>query len=72
MFLETLEVELLERTSKNEANSFFDVLSCISIEGPMVHLIIGFIFLCYFLHFYWWSNGPLAGRLHFLMPFHVI
>ena len=61
MFLETLE--LLERTSKNEANSFFDVLSSISIEGPIVHSIIGFIFYvisCILI------DGPMA---HWLVGF---
>ena len=61
MFLEALE--LLERTSKNKANSFFDVLSSISIEGTMVRSIIGFIFYvisCILI------DGPMA---HWLVGF---
>ena len=70
LFSETLE--LLEKTSKNEANSFFDILSCISIDNPMVHWPIDFILWYYFMHFDWWFNGPLTYWLHFSMGFHVI
>ena len=51
--------------------SFSDVLSCNSIDRPMDHSIIGLIFWCSFMHFYWWSKSSLACWLHSLMSFHV-
>ena len=51
--------------------SFFDVLSCNSIDRPMGHSIIGLIFWCSFMHFDWWSKSSLACWLHSLMFFHV-
>ena len=52
--------------------SFFDILSCILIDGSMVHWRYGFILWYSLMHFDWWFNSPLTYWLHSLMCFHVI
>ena len=51
--------------------SFFDILSCILIDGPRDHWLIGFILWYSFMYFDCWSRGPLTYWLHSLIFFYV-